>query len=217
MNRIGIIDDQKDQRITLKHGLESFLEINNSDLEVIDIFPFDTTTFKEYFSWIENESIKCLIFDEMMHNDKENGAGPVGYKGNELVEIIRKRVKDIPIYIITANTNTEELINKFGEFEDIIDREDFYESDKYVKRIIRATQRYLNENSNELEELQVLSEKIAVGESNEEDLKRLKALQVKLQMPIDIGAGERKDWLDEYEVRINELEELKKELLSKLK
>jgi len=218
MNRIGIIDDQKDQRKTLKLALESYLERVESDLEVIDIFPFVTESFDEYFSWIEDENIKCLIFDEMMHNDSEGEKGPVGYKGNELVEIIRARVKDIPIYVVTSSANSEELLKKFSEFEDIIDREDFInEGDKFVNRIVRASQRFLESNKNELEELQYLSEKVAIGKANESELKRLKALQVKLHLPIDLSIGERKDWLDEYEDRIKHLEYLKEELLSKLK
>ena len=51
MNRIGIIDDNKDQRETLQLALEVHLENRGSTLEVIDIFPFDTEDFTEYFEW----------------------------------------------------------------------------------------------------------------------------------------------------------------------
>jgi len=218
MSKIGIIDDNHDQRETLRRALEVYLENQDSHLEVIDVFPFDTTTFIEYFNWIEREEIVCLIFDERMHNETEDGVGPVGYRGNELVTIIRERFKDIPVYVITSNKTDEELIAKFSEFEDIILRQEFIdEGEKYVNRIIRASQRFLEENVEELDEFQNLSELVASGKNSKDDLTRLRALQTKLHLPLDTNLGERKDWLDEYEQRIIELETLKDELESKLK
>lgn len=218
MSKIGIIDDNHDQRETLRLALETYLEILDSSLEVVDIFPFDTETFDEYFVWIKHEDIICLIFDERMHNETEDGVGPVGYRGNELISIIREKYKDIPVYVITSNKTDEELIAKFSEFEDIILRQEFIdEGEKYVNRIIRASQRFLDENVDELDEFQELSEKVASGKNTEKDLTRLKAIQTKLHLPLDINLGERKDWLDEYEQRIDELEKLKIELESKLR
>ena len=217
MTKIGIVDDNHDQRETLGRALRVYLETQESTLEVVDIFPYDTETFDEYFQWIEKEEIVCLIFDERMHNETENGIGPVGYRGNELVIYIRERFRDMPIYVVTSNKGDEELKAKFSEFEDIIERQEFIdEGAKFVRRIIRATQRFLDENIEELEELQTLSELVASGKSKHDDEIRLKALQTKLHLPLASGLGERKDWLDEYEKRIDELESLKKEMESKL-
>lgn len=218
INKIGIIDDNFDQRETLRRSLEVYLENNDSSFQVIDRFPFVTDTFHEYFQWIQEENIVCLIFDERMHNETENGLGPVGYRGDQLVSIVRQRFKDIPIYVITSNKGDEELKEKFSEFEDIIERQEFInEGDKYVNRIIRATQRYLDENKNELHEFQKLSEKIASGEYSREDYENLLAIQTKLHLPLEATLNDRQEWLDEYENTINELEQLKKELELKLK
>ena len=217
-NKIGIIDDNLDQRVTLRLSLEVYLEDNDSTFEVIDIFPFVTETFEEYFQWINNENIVCLIFDERMNNETENGVGPVPYRGDQLVSIIRERFKDIPIYVITSNKGDDELKAKFSEFEDIIERQEFIdEGDKYVDRIIRASQRYLDENNVELQNFQKLSEKIASGSYNKEDYDRLLALQTKLHLPLNTTLNDRQEWLDEYEIIISELEKLKSELESKLK
>ena len=62
-----------------------------------------------------------------------------------------------------------------------------------------------------------LSELVASGKSGENDLIRLKALQLKLNVQIDSGLGERKDWLDEYESKIQFLEELRKKIENKIK
>ncbi|MFD0962555.1 hypothetical protein [Pseudofulvibacter geojedonensis] len=214
---IGIIDDNKDQRETLKLALEAHLEDKESSLGVLDIFPFVTESFDEYFSWIEENEIICLIFDERMHNESEEDKGPVDYRGNELVTIIRNKFKEIPIYVITSHKGDPDLQAKFSYFEDIIDRQEFIdEGEKYVDRFIRASQRFLEENSQELNEFQELSELIASGKASKEDNERLKALQVKLDLPLNQELGERSDWLDEYESMISSLESLKEEIESKI-
>lgn len=215
--KIGIIDDNFDQRETLRLSLEAYLENNDSTFEIIDIFPFVTETFQEYFKWIKDENIVCLIFDERMNNETEKGIGPVNYRGDQLVSVIRERFKDIPIYVITSNKGDDELTAKFSEFEDIIERQEFInEGDKYVNRIIRATQRYLDENKIELQEFQKLSEKVASGEYSQAEYDSLLALQTKLHLPLDTTLNDRQEWLDQYENTILELEKFKTELQSKL-
>lgn len=217
MSKIGIIDDDKAQRETLKSLINSHLDNLESSIDVIDTFPFADNFIEQYKNWIDENDIVCLIFDEQMHNDSEGGKGPVGYRGNQLVLEIRKYFKSIPIYVITSHKNDDELQEKFSEFEDIIGREQFIqEGEKYVKRFIRASQVFLEENFNELSELKHLSELVASGTNTKQDLNRLEALQLKLNVQIDSGLGERKDWLDEYESKIQFLEELQKEIESKI-
>lgn len=217
MNKIGIIDDNKSQRETLKSILESHLENFDSKITVVDTFPFPDDYISQYKDWIEQNNIVCLIFDEQMHNDSENGNDPVGYRGNQLVLEVRKYFKDIPIYVITSHKNDDELQEKFSEFEDIIGREEFInEGEKYVKRFIRASQSFLYDNISQLSELKNLSELVASGKSNDDDLERLRAIQANLNVQIDNGLGVRKDWLDEYESKIQFLEDLQNKIESKI-
>lgn len=217
MSKIAIIDDNKSQRDTLKSILKSHLYNLESSLEVIDTFPFPDDLIHQYNEWIEQNEIVCLIFDEQMHNDSEEGSGPVGYRGNQLVMEIRKTFKDIPIYVITSHKNDDDLQAKFSEFEDIIGREEFIlDGEKYVRRFIRASQGFLEENIAELSELKELSELVASGKNSEEDLAKLKALQLKLNITLDSSLGERKDWLDEYESKIQVLEQLQKKIENKI-
>lgn len=213
MEKIAIIDDNKEQRETLRIALKLYLKKREASFEVIDIFPFDT--YEEYYPWITDENICALIFDERLHNDSENGLGPVGYRGNELVIKIRERYKDIPIFTVTAHIDDEELQARFNEFEYIISRANF--DDKYVDIIIRASQRYLKENQKELSEFDDLTKKIAAGEGDPAMLERLKALQLKLHIPLMTNLQDREDWLDEYDKQIKSLEEIKKSLIGKLK
>jgi len=213
MAKIAIVDDNKEQRETLRISLKLYLKKKKSSLEVIDIFPFDT--YEKYYPWIQDEEICSLIFDERLQNDSEGDLGPVGYKGNDLVIKIRERFKDIPIFTVSAHIDDEELQARFNEFEYIISRDNFDE--KYVDIIIRSSQRYLQENQKELSEFDDLTRKIAAGESDIQDIERLKALQLKLHIPLMNDLKDREDWLVEYEKQITSLEEINKILLAKLK
>lgn len=212
MAKIAIVDDNKEQRETLKISLSLYLKKKNTSLEVIDIFPFKS--FDEYFPWIEKQEICVLIFDERLQNDNQGDLGPVGYRGNELVMKIRERFKDIPIFTVTAHIGDAELQEKFNEFEYIITRDDFGE--KYIDIILRASQRYLTENQKELFLFDELTKKIAAGNGRDEDIEKLKALQLKLHIPLSNDLRDREDWLDEYEKQIKALEDIKVKLEEKI-
>ena len=207
MAKIAIVDDNKEQRESLRISLSLLLEEHNSSLEVIDTFPFES--FEEYHSWIVDEDISLLIFDERLHDQKEDNKGPVNYKGHELVKKIRLPFKDIPIFTVTAFVEDEDLQTNSGEFENVILRTDFNENgSKYVERIIRASQRYLSQNTHELSEFDDLTKKIAMGKGDKGDIEKLKALQIKLLLPY-IDLTDREGWITEYEKQIGELEKLK--------
>lgn len=213
MARIAIVDDNKEQRETLRISLRLYLKRKGSSLEVIDIFPFDT--YEKYYQWIIDEDVCLLIFDERLQNDSEGGLGPVAYRGNDLVIKIRERFKDIPIFTVSAHIDDEELQARFNEFDYIISRDSFDE--KYVDIIIRSSQRYLEENQKELTEFDELTRKIAAGEGDPSSLERLKALQLKLQIPFINDLKDRESWLDEYEKQIQALEEINRILAEKLR
>jgi DNA-binding NtrC family response regulator len=213
MAKIAIIDDNKEQRETLRIALKLYLKKRKSSLEVIDIFPFQT--YDQYYPWIDEQEICVLIFDERLHNDSEGDLEPVGYRGNDLVMKIREHYKDIPIFTVTAHIDDEELQARFNEFDYIITRDSF--DDKYVDIIVRASQRYLKENQEELSEFDDLAKKIAAGKGEGVDLEKLKALQVKLQIPLMNDLKDREDWLEEYEKQIQSLESIKETLAKRIK
>ena len=72
------------------------------------------------------------------------------------------------------------------------------------------------DNISQLSELKNLSELVASGKSNDDDLERLRAIQANLNVQIDNGLGVRKDWLDEYESKIQFLEDLQNKIESKI-
>jgi len=215
MAAIAIIDDNIEQSNSLKLALSQYLENFNCPLNVITQFPFNE--FNNYFEFIEQNEVCVLILDERLNNHSSDKNGPVDYKGNQLVSVIREKLKDFPIFSITTFSDDEDLLSKESEFEFILPRDKFVEEgNNYVPKIIRAAQRYLESNIKELNEFGKLTKEIAGGNSNPEKIKRLEALQLKLELPI-VDFNERKDWLDQYESQINDLIKLKKEIQKKSK
>ncbi|MGO3184178.1 MAG: hypothetical protein ACTIJ9_15225 [Aequorivita sp.] len=213
MIKIGIVDDDKSQRETLKSILESHLENLDSKIEVIDIFPFPDQSLQPYASWIKENEIVCLIFDERMHNESENDSGPVGYRGNELVLEIRKLFAEMPIYVITSHKSDPELMDKFSQFEDIIGRGEFIDDGaKYVNRFIRASHSFIEDNLSELSELKELSELAATSSLDAKQRDKLNALQTKLNLTIPENLTSRQVWLEEYESLIGKINQLKADL-----
>lgn len=215
MASIAIIDDNIDQSDTLKIALKQYLENLENPLDVITQFPFKD--INKYFDFINQNEVCVLILDERLNNQSSEVQEPVDYKGNQLVSIIRERYKDFPIFSVTTYADDDELKEKFSEFEYIIKRDDFVEEgNKYVPIILRAAQRFWESNLNELNEYAILAKEIAGGNNDQEKIKRLKTLQVKLVLPIT-GFEDRQTWLNEYEQHIKDLEELKKKVETKFR
>ncbi len=217
MSIIAIIDDNKDQSTTLKRTLNIYLKRQSTNLTVIDQTPFKNV--EDYFPFFAANDVSAIILDERL-NDVAVDGEPVDYKGNQLVEILRERLKDFPIYMITAHAGDAELREKENQFEMVINRLDITSNQtmaaNFVSRLARSAQRYIDANKDELKEFTELSLKAANGEASPENVERLKALQTVLELPIS-NFDDRKIWLDRYENELKYLEELKNKIQNKLK
>ncbi len=131
-----------------------------------------------------------------------------------MVVKIREKFKDIPIFTLTNYSTDEELLNNFSQFEYILSKEDF--TQMHVDIILRSCQRYMDENQKELSLFDDLTKKIASGDAEDSDIEKLKALQIKLQLPINTNLKDKEDWLREYEKQIHALEQIKNDLEKKI-
>lgn len=213
MAKIAIIDDNKDQRETYAIRLRQFLKELNSDIQVVESFPFEKPS--DYFGFIDLKEISAIIVDEKLHNDSQPGKPPVGYNGSDLVIYIRERYKYIPFFTLTNFPEDQVIQEKVNEYDYIFSKKDF--TIKQVEIIQRACQRYLNENLKELSMYNDLTRKIASGNIEKGDIEKVKALQEKLQIPISTDLSDREEWLKELEKQIKSLEEIKLKLEEKLK
>jgi len=214
MPQIAIIDDNADQSGTVKGYTELVLDEIGSDLSVITSFPLrDINSYSEY---IADNDVAVIIIDEKLNDQSFDENGPVDYKGNQLVTVLRENQKELPIFTITAIADDPDLLEKLSDYDYIIPRSDFYKSsERYVPIIARSAQRYLEQNRNELSEFDSLTRHIASGEYTDEDVNRLSALKVKLELPFT-GFDDRKEWLEKYDQQIEKLKALRELLKSKL-
>jgi hypothetical protein len=213
MATIAIIDDKEDQSTTVKTNFELVLDELGSDIKVITSFPLMEP--ESYFEFITNNEVSALVLDEKLNDDMFNGQGPVDYKGNEVVSLIRSKIKEIPIFTITTFDHDQELLEKFSEYDQVINRGEFYDNpEKFVPIVVRSIQRFLNQNIDELSEFNELTKNAASGNIDEEGNKRLEALQIKLHLPL-MDFNDRDSWLKEYDKQIENLEALKKEIEEK--
>jgi len=214
MATIAIIDDNPEQSGTILINLEIAISEFKSDLFAITSLPFKDPN--EYFNFIDINEVCVLILDEKLNDQSIDENGPVNYKGSQLVSFLREKLKDFPIYSITAAAVADELKEKESEFEDVIPRGDFIEhTNKYFPRILRAANKYLEENLDELSEFNFLTTEISGGSKDPKLIQKLQALQVKLDLP-NSGFNDRNTWLNEYEEQINSLEKLNEIIKSKL-
>ncbi len=215
MAKIAIIDDNKDQSSTVRKNIVIALNDIESNLEVITSVPFKDPN--SYFDFIEQNEVCVIILDEKLNDQANDESGPVAYKGSELVSFLRQRLPDFPIFALTVFSNDEDLNHKFDQYEDIISREDFYKnSAKYVPKFRRAAKNYLKENIDAVSEFNDLAKMIAGGNTDSDLLKRLQALQIKLDLPF-AGFDDRNSWLNAYEEQIQSLDSLNAIIKSKLK
>ena len=214
MARIAIIDDDTDKSGTVQSNIEIGLAEIGSDLEVITSTPFRDPN--DYFNFIEQNEVCVLILDEMLNDQAINDSGPVSYKGSELVTALRSKLPDFPIFALTVIPTDGDLNDKYNQYEEIISRKEFYEdANKFIPKFSRAAKNYLKENIDELSQFNELTKEISGGNNDPELIKKLQAIQVKLELPFS-GFDDRNAWLSEYEIQINSLEKLNEVIKSKL-
>lgn len=217
MANIGIIDDNAEQSTTLRRALNHQLKKFGFEGSIVEQTPYLNP--EQYFSFITDNGIAALILDERLNDKTSHEGSPVSYLGNELVDILRERLKDFPIYMITSHSGDADLLAKNFQFEDVINREEITgDEDRaslFVSRLLRSSQRFLESNVTELAQFTELSAKVATGDASPEDIERVKALQTILELPVS-GFDDRKAWLDKYEEELKRLEELKATIQKKL-
>src|SRR5690348_6700583 len=99
MQKIAIIDDNSSQSGTLKKIFNYYLKKANSDMVAIDQFPFRNPD--DYLDFIYENNVRLLILDEKLNQLPTPEGVPVEYRGNELVDFLRERLKDFPIVMVS--------------------------------------------------------------------------------------------------------------------
>ena len=217
MPTIALIDDRKKQRESTQIIIQDYLKDNYPEWKCIDIFPFEN--IDDYISWIGENDIAVIIIDEQLQEESKNGTN-VSYDGHNFIDYIRKTHPTFPVFAMTAYSVTDNLSERYGLFDDIIEDNEFSEKpEKSVDRFIRAGQRFTEVYQSELEKLSEISKKIAEGEKiPDHELKQAKAIQERLGIPYTIdNMKNRSHAIDQLNKQLNEFESLTNEIQQFLK
>jgi CheY-like chemotaxis protein len=214
MTKIALIDDREEARKLVADVINDAidnLELNKQ-WSVIEIAPL--LDLNEYLDWISEEDVGILIVDERLGEIPDDNGKAVSYKGSELVNLLRKKYKEMPIYGVTSYPEDEPLQEYFSLFDEVIKREDFTaRASLYLDRFLRNYKNFLNANEKELSELSEIAKKIALGESSSSERKRAEAIQKNLEIPLTTSSiNDRKQWIDEYEKTINEFKKTQQDI-----
>jgi hypothetical protein len=214
MPAIGIIDDRDSARQTLYRAIDRNIprELKEAGWLVNESPPLPR--LNDYSAWLAENDIAVLILDEKLTEQAKHGVGNVDYQGHNIVDFLRTRLPDFPIYIITAYPKDPAVIKRFKDVEGIENRKDFtQEAKKTVPRLIRAGQRYFDSFQQQLAEVSKISKRVALGKETDADIDRLRALHELLHMPyITDPNTERSRTLTDLEEKLDEFEELRKEI-----
>lgn len=203
MPSIAIIDDRKDFRDTVKKNVNAVIE---EGWEVIDADPL--ANLADYPSWLNEENVAAILLDERLNDQSTSN-----YQGHDLVAYIRKRLPTLPIFIVTSYPLDDELQDKFKDVEGILKREDFNkETEKYMPRITRAAQRYVEVFEKELSELSDKAQKIAKGEATEEDFEKVRAIHARMDIVYSDTLQERNQSIKDLDDVISAFAALKSEI-----
>jgi DNA-binding NtrC family response regulator len=203
MPSIAIIDDRKGMRDTVRLNVAAEIE---DGWDIIDIEPLPYLA--DYPSWIDEKNVAVILLDERLNDQSASN-----YQGHDLVTYIRKRLPTLPIFIITSYASDDEIQEKFKDVEEILQREDFTQyAEKYVPRFTRAGQRFVEVFENELSELSDKARKIAKGDATPEDIKRVKAIQSRMDIAYSDTLCERNQSIKDLNDTISEFNRLKSEI-----
>lgn len=212
MATVAVIDDRSEPRTTLARLLEMSLSSISGEWVTINAPPLPQ--LQDYPGWLAENEVAALILDERLQEQTEDAEGHVDYDGHELVDFLRDRDLDLPLYVITAVPDDPDLGKRFGRVEAIIGRDEFREkAPAFAERIARSGLRFLEEHQARLAEIADRSTRIAMGSASTEDVGRLRALQEALRIPLESeGLIDQGQWLHDLDNQVKRLEGLKEEI-----
>lgn len=182
MATILFIDDRAVERNKIQKTAEHFIP-DGADWTVNSIDPL--AHIEDYPTHIVENDIAVLVVDEKLHEQASETTGiAVEYDGHDLVKYLRPRFPELPIFIVTAHAEEDDVQNAATDVEGIITRRDFTKSPQiHTARMIRSGQRFSTAMAHEMSLMASISEKIAIGTATEAEVEQLNAIREKLSLP----------------------------------
>ena len=135
-----------------------------------------------------------------------------------LFNYLRKNLPDFPIFVVTTHADDQDLQYSKSDVDDIINRDKFNEEpETFVRRIVRAGQRFFEQYQSELNQLAQLSEKIAIGQATQADSNQLLALQAKIGISSVHNNFEKSELISTLSGQLDQFNVIKEKIESLLK
>lgn len=117
------------------------------------------------------------------------------------------------MFIVTSYVPSDELKERKWNLEGLIDRRTFVsEAKKIVPNMLRAGQRFFEVYKEQLSKVEQLSTKVAISDATDEERQELDALRAYISSPFIDSISSRTEWVDKFKEKLDEFEELQKEL-----
>lgn len=180
---ILIVDDRADLRRQVVNLTRLSIPKEFSEWTAEGIEPLER--LDDYKAHITENDIAVLVLDEKLKEQiSQRTKTAVDYDGHQLVKFLRPLFPELPIFVVTAFAQEQELQNAASDVEGIIPRAQFNTEPKtHTARMIRSGQRFSSAMQEDLIKLADLSKKVAVGEGSEDEIRELDGIREKLSLP----------------------------------
>ena len=201
MSTIGILDDRPDEADTTKSIISRNLHDANWGVVSVPLLP----TTGRIVEWLTDQSINVLVVDQKLN---DNPSTPVNYSGHDVIQEVRRGLPDLPVYMLTAFSDTPEVVSNLSAMEELVPRGDLGKrAVVLVARMKRAGETFEHRFRTSLNRISQLSQKQATSSLSAAEKKELKSLQITLSLS-DRSAS-RAEILPDLENEVKKLELLR--------
>lgn len=210
---VAVLDDRDDQRETMIRGLNAALPNGWICIEC----PL-SKDINSYPKWLAKNNVVCLLIDQLLNENAPGANPPVAYKGNDVISVIRAKLPDFPIYVVSqAVEHDPQLQANWGAADEALSRKELFSRiADYVERMMRRATGFVNRNTEQLAEFNDLAAEAATGKITEPRRERLRAIQSELGL-LDSAPSERDESLTSLEAALREFAKLRPRIDAYLK
>lgn len=216
MPSIGVIDDREEVRDAVKARLDRALarEGAGDEWEVVVTPPLPSIGL--YAPWVTEHEVAVLLVDQRLNEEF-----PTPYSGHDIVDRLRPRKFDLPIFYLTEVNDP--VLEEDQRVSAVIARRDLTTdidaTQEWLRVFMREGLRYEQGVARALARLSEISEMTVMGTANEEELKEAAAIRQELLLPFEGGdpnveraQDTRGEILEAFGTEIQHLESLAAEL-----
>lgn len=208
--KIGILDDRPDERATTTTIISRNLRDPKWSVVEVPLFPSPARIVE----WLAHEEVNVLVADQVLSDNPQHQV--VNYQGHDVVQEVRRRLPDMPVYMITAYQDNADVEANLGRMEEMVPRGKLgAQAPVLVERMKRAGETFERRYRDALSRMSELSKKKATETLTKAEADELKALQ--MSMSLADTSDSRRALLPQLEQQVEKLAQLRAKAAGLLK